>query len=248
MQKVPRTSQCAWKKWPHLLCGCVALFVVIENVWAQDLSYSLAVEGVFHGNETDFQNGQSVWAFGEHGGEYVLERVTVSVGMREDPIADDDSTGIKTGKEIHISSLQKSLENIVLIDGMAGFSEGVLASAVLHQDCLNQANNAGGGCAIAFGSHTYNVDLLKRHEADSEDPKNPYLFDIEVSQEQKNFVMEGIEKIIWAGDMDGDGGLDMIVDDANHYNTWVGLRLYLSSHAKGQALFGLAGAVKGYGC
>lgn len=232
-----------------LISGGLFFLMSVQKVQAQDVPYSMAVEGDFHGIETKFQDGQSVWVFGRHDSDYILERAKLSVEMTEDPIADDDTTGVKTGKNIRVASLSKPLKDMILIDGAANFSEGAVPSAVLYQDCLDQGNiTHEGRCAIEFGSSFYDIKLLQRHETDSDDPQNPYLFDIEMAQGQKNFVMEGIEKIVWAGDMDGDGHLDMIVDDANHYNTWVGLRLYLSSHAKDDDLFGLVAAIRGYGC
>ncbi len=38
--------------------------------------------------------------------------------------------------------------------------------------------------------------------------------------------------ILWAGDLDDDKRVDLIINDINHYNTWINYRLFLSSYAE----------------
>jgi len=54
-------------------------------------------------------------------------------------------------------------------------------------------------------------------------------------------------RLIWAGDLDGDGKLDLLVDITNHYNG-SGSALFLSSKAKSGEIVGLAAKLETVGC
>ena len=54
-------------------------------------------------------------------------------------------------------------------------------------------------------------------------------------------------ELIWAGDLDGDGKLDLLLDHSSHYNA-TGLTLYLSTWAGPGQLVGRAATFKTVGC
>ncbi|MBD3278309.1 MAG: hypothetical protein GF388_08420 [Candidatus Aegiribacteria sp.] len=54
--------------------------------------------------------------------------------------------------------------------------------------------------------------------------------------------------ILWAGDLDGDGRMDILLDDLFHYNVYVGYVLYLSSLASPGQLMEEAASFIAVGC
>ena len=58
---------------------------------------------------------------------------------------------------------------------------------------------------------------------------------------------DGHPALLWAGDLDGDGRLDLVLDESDHYNV-TETTLYLSSTAAPGALVGRAGRHRTTGC
>lgn len=54
-------------------------------------------------------------------------------------------------------------------------------------------------------------------------------------------------ELVWAGDLDGDGALDLVLEAAHHYNRRT-LRLFLSSAAHGEELLGEVARFSQVGC
>lgn len=54
--------------------------------------------------------------------------------------------------------------------------------------------------------------------------------------------------LIWAGDIDRDGKLDLIVDVSDHYNAVANVVVLLSSRAAKDDLVGIAGSFRAVGC
>ena len=54
--------------------------------------------------------------------------------------------------------------------------------------------------------------------------------------------------ILWAGDLDGDGRMDLLLDEHFHYNVYIGYLLYLSSAADPGQLLEEAAAFIATGC
>ncbi len=63
-------------------------------------------------------------------------------------------------------------------------------------------------------------------------------------------VLSGIlpYEIVWAGDLDQDGKLDLIISDENHYNMVDGKSLWLSSLGNKNKVVGLAHCFTAFGC
>ncbi len=62
---------------------------------------------------------------------------------------------------------------------------------------------------------------------------------------------EGLEESLtnlWAGDLDGDQRVDLIINDINHYSSWINYRLFLSSYAETVELVKEVANLTGQGC
>lgn len=55
-------------------------------------------------------------------------------------------------------------------------------------------------------------------------------------------------RLIWAGDLDRDGKMDLILDVSDHYNHLHQIRVYTSGEAKNGDLLGLAASFSAVGC
>lgn len=55
-------------------------------------------------------------------------------------------------------------------------------------------------------------------------------------------------ELIWAGDLDGDGKIDLLMNDILHYNTWINYRLFLSTAAAKGELVGEVAQLIAVGC
>jgi hypothetical protein len=64
---------------------------------------------------------------------------------------------------------------------------------------------------------------------------------------QRIWASEDTPEVHWAGDIDGDGRLDVLLDTTDHYNVRE-MPLYLSSAAKHRALVGEAAPFTATGC
>lgn len=63
------------------------------------------------------------------------------------------------------------------------------------------------------------------------------------------FVTEGSNTgLLWAGDLDRDGRLDLVIDVSDHYNAVAQVRLLLSSGASDEALLGEVASFSAVGC
>ena len=70
-------------------------------------------------------------------------------------------------------------------------------------------------------------------------------------QKLTNVYPKGMDEsltILWAGDLDGDKKVDLIIDDINHYNIWINYRLFLSSYAEKNEIVKEVANLTGVGC
>jgi len=120
---------------------------------------------------------------------------------------------------------------------------------------------------------SYSIDIQLPSEASDSGPEDGYIqlrrhqpLDVrsEVARDtgsaQTQYLTDDIEfpkspdlgdgpVLRWAGDLDGDGALDLLLDHTYlHYNVFRSMQLHLSSHTTDGALVGYAAGLYGYEC
>lgn len=205
------------------------------------LAIQLLYPRQFHGDETEAKSGQQWMALVGEGQGSSLRKVTIHVERVTDIY---DQPGQKSGKEVSIATPIKQESVIVLLRGMP-LREGAVPTARYSgegdagkplQITLPDAQTTyklgiecvGGRCPLTLSANGTSQRLFVFNEdADAGDFK-------------------GL-RVIWAGDLDGDGKLDLLVDVSNHYNGG-DTALYLSSKARNGELVGQAAKLQTVGC
>ncbi|HEV2722891.1 MAG TPA: VCBS repeat-containing protein [Thermoanaerobaculia bacterium] len=195
----------------------------------------------FHADETRAESGQQWMALIGEGQSSSLRNVTIHV----DRVIDvDDQPGKKSGKEVSIATPIKQESVIVLLRGTP-LREGAVPTArysgegdagkPLHITLPNARTTYklaidcdGRHCPLTLSANSTSQRLFVFNN-------DPYAVDF-----------KGLRGI-WAGDLDGDGKLDLLVDVSNHDNAG-DTALYLSSKARSGELVGLAAMLQTVGC
>ena len=197
-------------------------------------AFALLTLGAHHGDEVPDSTGDTKWlALVQVEGRWALEEARVAVSPVEDPVLDDGS-GPPTGRQVSTPDLVA--EPVVLLRG-PGLTAGPLTTAVEPLRPLfpgdTQPVSLPGTDPLTLQA-TGQVSLtewgrtqLQRYGlVATAGPKVVPLFP------EASLDAEGdMPKVIYAGDLDRDGRLDLLVDTSDHYNV-SSLTLFLSSQAK----------------
>jgi len=230
-------------------------FLTLNSAGVQELSnseISLLQVGQYHGKEVSAQSGE-LW-FGlyqtEKGYELIPSRI--SIESINDAIVDDKDQ--KTGKKV---SVDEPSEPLFLVKGLKNLKSGLVKTVFSGKKFLYPAES------ISFklgGKNYYNLTAFG--EVKDREGGKPFEIIIsnysikisrspwEYSQVLVSFdllAMDGIPTLLWAGDLDGDGKLDLLMDLTNHYNLTV-YTLFLSSLSEGNNLLKKAAEFRTTGC
>jgi hypothetical protein len=233
-----------------------SLFILaVFQACATQLSVSntlISETGIYHGDEWNGEAGDH-W-LGLYAAETGLElrKTAVTVERVEDPIV--DGSGEKSGKEVAAEGDDTPL---FLFQGIAELVEGGVLNAYSGQHFvepdesfvlrLGSISNherqywlkAKGKKVDDYSLTDYSLTLVQ-HQADgSQKTQVLAQFDTESNEAHPH--------LLWAGDLDRDGKLDLIANLTWHYNV-SHLVLFLSSHAKPGALVGVAAELVTSGC
>jgi len=192
--------------------------------------------GKFHGDEIENNFKDLDWygLFIEND-KYFLKKTKIMIESVFDPIA--DSKGDKTGIKVFVPDIDT--KPFILINGLNKIQEKQIESVKINKIYLNP----GDGLNIEF-----NGDMICFNAYGSVYPDQGlrnYLIRVS-SRNDKHKVKQVIAatdgfddamyKFIWAGDIDQDGKLDLIMDLSDHYNMSK-ITLFLSSMAEEGELF-----------
>lgn len=211
----------------------LGLAVLINALWggasAQKRApqIKLIATGEFHGNEITATTGERWLGLFPTSGGFALLPATLKVEMVHDGIVDEHPR-IKTGKKV---SVNRAREPLFLLKG-ADSLRGNRVKTVFTGD-KNLVN--GGSVDLRLSGKSYKLEVV------SNDPTpvnyvvpNSRLILSAGAQSQVIFsaaeIDDGGWMLLWAGDVDGDGKLDLYMDLHNHYNSSQ-RRLFLSSRA-----------------
>jgi hypothetical protein len=196
-------------------------------------SIELLLTGQFHGDEVSARSGERWFGVFPKKDGFELAEAVIKVSLIEDPIVDEE--GKKTGKVVSTDKKEKPL---FLVKGVSGLKPGRVHTVFT------------GNLFLEPGQHlALNLnDQDQYHFNASAGRKTPdgsnrdYKIELRLGEKTQTIVsMEGTDidgppLLLWAGDLDRDGKLDLLMDLTNHYNMEM-YTLFLSSKAgKGRLL------------
>lgn len=212
------------------LCFCLLLIVTANNAQSQKLQVQLLEVGEFHGDEVNTTTSSGWLGLFVSKKESALRPTSIRVSRVFDPIVDDGTKKI-TGKRVRVP---QSIEPVFLVKNAPKLQPGIIKTILAEQTNLS----VGESINLTLENQHYQIRFLPTFN-----DTTPAFGNVKVQ-----LVMEGITQslssnlnkdeggfsILWAGDLDGDGKLDLYVNAAPHDNV-ESKRLLLSSPAgKGQ--------------
>ena len=210
----------------------------------------LPFNGDFHGDEVSQRSGTGWLALVTDGERTVLKGVTLKVKRVFDPVIDATEHGPHTGKSI--ASEPPHTGTVLLLRG-TGLRSGEVTSATISGDRSGLGEKH---IALSGAMYTLRPGVLCGKEPT---PCPWVLSDGQTEQILHRFTLQeagasGLDTdsanvgLLWAGDLDRDGKLDLVVNVSNHYNAVAQIRVFLSSAAGPGKLLGLAGHFSAVGC
>lgn len=225
----------------------IAAFTVAPVLAMADEGVQLAIPG-FHAGADSVQAGSDWWGVFRQGGGIVLQPTSVTVEAVRNPLFEEETE--KTAVMIGITQASRPA---FLFRGLRGIQAGPLESC--HVDLESTQLYPGQEVELKLGKRrlqerarlvvTGSVELPSGAAYPSVGAYQLHLivgFGNAVSQMIAD--LPGVSRgswpgLVWAGDLDGDGKLDLLLDLRKNDLT-TELALYLSSAAKEGELVGLA--------
>ena len=188
--------------------------------------------GAFHGDEVSAESGE-VW-LGLHSTSdgYALIPSKITVETVYDPFV--DNAGEQTGKVVSVEGQTRPL---FLIKGLNAPERNSIKTLSAEQTILSP------GKSLTLGLDGKNESYLTAYGEGDVGPNGftsleNYSLELskgQLSQELLAYSSTNgaIPTLLWAGDLDGDGQLDLVINATPHYAIASAPMLFLSSMAKG---------------
>ncbi|HNB23514.1 MAG TPA: hypothetical protein PKZ32_13920 [Candidatus Melainabacteria bacterium] len=198
--------------------------MVSSAAWAADIIEVTT----YHGDELHTKSGLT-WTglFPLQKGQFELRPTKVKVAIVRDEI-NDEAADQKTGKKVTVSD---KVEPLFLIKQLPALKTGKVITSRVFQ---KERPEVGTKVKLNVGSKesTLTISGIKKEEYRAQ-----YKIVLQtggVKQtifERKELAESSFPSLLWAGDLDGDGKLDLIMDTTDNYNMR-DLTLFLSTRAK----------------
>lgn len=173
----------------------------------------LIMTGSFHGDEMHARDGERWLGLFRNGNAYAWRHTNIRVEREHDEIV--DAPGENTGKRVSVPG-----NAVILIRGMDKLANAKVRAASWPGSDVN---------ITVPGNEIKVGDSVLRHDSGRlilrQGSTKQVLYACGAECDEPNWTLE------WAGDMDGDGRLDLLVNASSHYNV-TEMRLLLSSHAR----------------
>ncbi|HEY9869253.1 MAG TPA: hypothetical protein V6D08_08815 [Candidatus Obscuribacterales bacterium] len=208
---------------------------------AQQTEGSVLQVGSWHGDEVRAETGQLWYGLFRGKNGYELKRTRLEITLAHDPIVDEG--GRQTGKKVTVSD---RLEPLFLVRNIPGCKPGPVPTVFSSSQRTAGAMRLNERRRFNFGSKEYVLSVAGQGElmAKSGDTYiNSYQITLTAgttsqvlaSHNDCNLGSGEGPRLLWAGDLDGDKKLDLLLDVTPHYNMMV-LKLFISSRASKGAL------------
>lgn len=214
-------------------------------------SVSVLLPGSHHGDEVRYSSGTGWYALVVPEGVAKLEPVTLKVRWVHDPVLDGDDKlkGPFSGKNV---TFNPPFNAVILL------KSSVLKAGEVRTALLVGENSGLMPKTYTLGNRQYSLRLnggcvgneLPCSWVLSDGVSKQALHELYVGFSSENsFDTDSTNTgVIWAGDLDGDGKLDLILDVSNHYNSVADIRVFFSTAARKGQLVGKVGWFKAVGC
>jgi len=215
---------------------------------------TIMVTGSLHGDEVPADVGGDWFALVAEGTGASLHPVQLRLTPEEDMIM-MDTAGAKTGRRVEIDP---DVESIALLEGPAWITPGPLPTSL-----VNQAMDAGASVEARVGHGSYHLSVLCRDVVPRIDEyrrqtcgltlrseharQTLFTYSAAFSGRERMWAAEKAPVVLWAGDLDGDGRLDVLLD-TSHSSNEQAMRLFLSSTATGGQLVSEVANFSHHGC
>ncbi len=184
----------------------------------------LTLPGSYHSDELEIADGDKVFALVRLRERASLKADVAKVELSHDAVMDEN--GEASGKNISLKSTKD--DGVMILRG--GFKAGAVTTVKLPplRECI-------AGCPLTVGPNRYTLTVVHVEESMPETLEEQPIpgFVVELRQGETTMHLRNIREIVWAGDLDRDGKLDLIYDDRFHYNVATSLHLMLSSESSG---------------
>jgi len=192
--------------------------------------------GVFHGNEVTAQTGERWLGLYVEGESSVLLPYRLTVDTVFDDIV-DHGTGQKTGKEV---TIDLPLEPLFLLNGATMLSAGSIGTVFGDGERTTASSlTPSSPIELKLAGDSYQLEVIgAENGTNCSDQQLARHARLVLKLGEKTQTLYSLEDcgndpgwaLLWAGDLDRDGKLDLYVNVSQHYNVSE-RRLFLSSRA-----------------
>jgi hypothetical protein len=199
----------------------------------------LSEGGPYHGADISAVSGADWFALYQTKNGFELRKVSIEVTTVKDEVLDSDNE--QTGTKVTVKP-ESQQQNILLIKPQKSLTltEGKVEGTLFDPGTTVYPDKSK---RVKLNEKIYALVASGKKSAQPvERAIDDYALRLTLQKKsqrlfsQKGFLgYDGPPKVIWAGDLDRDGKLDLILDLSTHYNSSA-LTLFLSSSAKGNLL------------
>lgn len=211
-----------------------------EYEWEENYDAKFKIKlletGEFHGDEVKAKSGETWLGLFKQGDSFSLLSTNIKVKRVFDVIIDDEEKGEKTGKGV---SVTRKNQPIFLLKNADFLKQGKIKTVFYEFEKSEDSegiwvdNNF--NQMFSLNAARYNLLVTTKKEKGSWIDETSKLVLSDGKTEQIIYSQKRCDdcmwRLIWAGDLDKDGKLDLYLDLHDHYNV-MQRRLFLSSQAE----------------
>jgi hypothetical protein len=199
----------------------------------------MTMVGVWHGEEVSAKHGESWLALLETSAGFELQEVILSVELVEDEVLDVPPS--RTGKKV---SAPEDLKPLALLRNLAVLSSGPVLSIATPAESLTVVRPQSlrldeSAYLLEFKCAAELIDQEFAHcplqLSDGNKTQSLQAYPVyHPSSTKASIASDALPQVLWAGDLDRDGRLDLLLDLTNHYNVSAPTLLLSSMAGKGE--------------